>query len=76
MMVYPPGAGRNFSEIPCVNDGLQTSDQHNVTTPVDWTLGDPAIIPSSIPNEVAKEMFPQGWKELKLYLRIVELLRV
>ncbi|MBA2126959.1 peroxidase [Hyphomicrobium methylovorum] len=73
MMMYPPSAGRNFQEILRVVDSLQTSDKYTVATPVDWKPGEPAIIPPSISNEKAKTMFPQGWKELKPYLRIVEL---
>ncbi len=72
-MTYPPSAGRNFDEILRVVDSLQTSDKHKVATPVNWRPGDAAIIPPSISNEKAKELFPQGWKELKPYLRIVDL---
>lgn len=72
-MTYPPSAGRNFQEILRVVDSLQTSDKFHVATPVNWEKGQPAIIPPSISNEKAKTMFPQGWKELKPYLRIVDL---
>lgn len=75
MMMYPPSAGRNFDEILRAVDSLQTSDKFKVATPVDWRPGEPAIIPPSISNESAKSLFPQGWRELKPYLRIVELPR-
>ncbi|MFA5899058.1 MAG: peroxiredoxin [Hyphomicrobium sp.] len=72
-MTYPPSTGRNFEEILRVVDSLQTADKYHVATPVNWQKGESAIIPPSISNEAAKELFPQGWKELKPYLRIVEL---
>ena len=75
MMMYPPSAGRNFYEILRAVDSLQTSDKYNVATPVDWRPGEPAIIPQGITDEAAKKLFPQGWKELTPYLRIVELPR-
>jgi hypothetical protein len=56
-----------------VVDSLQTADRHRVATPVNWRKGEAAIIPPSISNDDAKGLFPQGWKELKPYLRIVEL---
>jgi alkyl hydroperoxide reductase subunit AhpC len=72
-MTYPPSAGRNFDEILRVIDSLQTSDRFNVATPVNWRAGEDAIIPPSISNDEAHKQFPQGWKELKPYLRIVKL---
>jgi len=72
-MTYPPSTGRNFAEILRVVDSLQTADRHRVATPVNWQKGEAAIIPPSISNDDAKGLFPQGWKELKPYLRIVEL---
>ncbi len=73
ILTYPMSTGRNFQEILRVVDSLQTSDKFHVATPVNWEKGQPAIIPPSISNEKAKTMFPQGWKELKPYLRIVDL---
>jgi alkyl hydroperoxide reductase subunit AhpC len=72
-MTYPPSAGRNFDEILRVIDSLQTSDRFKVATPVNWRAGEDAIIPPSISNDEAHKQFPQGWKELKPYLRIVKL---
>lgn len=73
MMTYPPSAGRNFDEILRVIDSLQTSDRFKVATPVNWRKGEDAIIPPSVSNDEAHVQFPQGWKELKSYLRIVKL---
>jgi len=72
-MTYPMTIGRNFDEILRVVDALQTSDRENVALPADWQPGDAAIIPPSIPADKAKEMFPQGWDEIRPYLRTVKL---
>ena len=72
-MTYPMSVGRNFDEILRVIDALQTGDARNVALPADWRPGDDAIIPPSIPNDQAKELFPQGWEEVRPYLRKVKL---
>lgn len=69
MMTYPMSTGRNFDEILRVIDALQTSDKHGVATPADWKVGDQVIIPPSVSNEDAKKKFPQGFSEVKPYLR-------
>ncbi len=68
-MTYPMSVGRNFDEILRVIDALQTSDKHGIATPADWTTGGKVIIPPSISNEAAKEKFPQGFEEIRPYLR-------
>ncbi len=70
-ITYPAPTGRNFNEILRVVDALQLTDREKVATPVNWTDGQDVIILPSVPNEQAKEMFPDGWNELKPYLRIV-----
>ena len=72
ILTYPPSTGRNFNEILRVIDSLQLTDAHKVATPVNWTDGQPVIIVPSLSNEEAKKRFPQGWKELRPYLRMVE----
>jgi len=72
-LTYPPSAGRNFSEILRVIDSLQLTDREKVSTPVNWEKGEPVIIAPSVSNEDAKARYPQGWKELRPYLRVVEL---
>jgi len=72
-LTYPPSAGRNFSEILRAIDSLQLTDNQKVSTPVNWEPGQPVIISPSLTNEQAKERFPQGWKELRPYLRMVQL---
>lgn len=68
-MTYPMSVGRNFDEILRVIDALQTSDKFSIATPADWRPGDDVIIPPKISNEEAKSMFPQGWNEIRSYLR-------
>ena len=72
-MTYPMSVGRNFDEILRVIDALKTGDAMGVALPADWRPGDYGIIPPSIPNDQAKGLFPQGWEELRPYLRKVKL---
>lgn len=71
-LTYPPSTGRNFAEILRVIDSLQLTDQYKVATPVNWQNGDDVIIVPSLSDADAKERFPEGWKTLKPYLRIVK----
>jgi alkyl hydroperoxide reductase subunit AhpC len=72
-MTYPMNVGRNFDEILRVIDALQLADAKKIATPADWVPGDEVIILPSISNEEAKDIFPQGWEELRPYLRKVKL---
>ncbi|MBN9592300.1 MAG: peroxiredoxin, partial [Alphaproteobacteria bacterium] len=54
-------------------DALQLVDKEKVSTPVNWQPGQPVVISPSVSNEDAKKRYPQGWKELKPYLRMVQL---
>jgi len=72
-MTYPMSVGRNFDEILRVIDALQTGDKYNVATPADWRPGSDVIIPPKISNEEAKDMFPQGWNEIRSYLRVTSI---
>ncbi|WOR14417.1 peroxiredoxin [Hyphomonas sp. FCG-A18] len=71
-MTYPMSVGRNFDEILRVIDALQMGDKHKVATPADWTPGGKVIIPPSVSNEEAETMFPQGWDEVRPYLRFTD----
>ena len=71
-MTYPMAVGRNFDEILRVIDALQTGDKHRIATPADWRRGQEVIIPPSISNEEAEKLFPQGWDELRPYLRLTK----
>ena len=72
MLTYPKSAGRNFNEILRVLDSIQLTDGYKVATPANWSNGDDVIIVPSLSDEEAKELFPEGWKTLKSYLRIVK----
>jgi peroxiredoxin (alkyl hydroperoxide reductase subunit C) len=69
-MTYPMSVGRNFDEILRVIDALQLGDAKKIATPADWKPGNKVIIPPSISNEDAKDIFPQGWDEIRPYLRL------
>ena len=71
-MTYPMNVGRNFDEILRVIDALQISDANKIATPADWVPGKKVIIPPTVTNAQAKEMFPQGWDEVRPYLRFTE----
>ena len=71
-LTYPASTGRNFTEILRVVDSLQLTSQHKVATPVDWKHGEDVIIVPSLKDDEAKALFPEGWKTLKPYLRLVK----
>ncbi len=71
ILVYPMTTGRNFDEVLRVIDSLQLTAKHKVSTPVNWQDGDDVIIAGSVSNDEAKEMWPDGWKEPRPYIRIV-----
>lgn len=71
-LTYPASTGRNFQEILRVVDSLQLTAQHSVATPADWKQGEDVIIVPSVSDAAAKEKFPEGWKTVKPYLRIVQ----
>ncbi len=70
-ITYPASTGRNFDEILRVIDSLQLTAAYSVATPVNWKKGDDVIIAASLDDEAAKAKFPDGWKTLKPYLRVV-----
>ena len=71
VLAYPMTTGRNFDEVLRVIDSLQLTAKHKVATPAQWQQGDDVIIAGSVNNEQAKEIWPEGWKEPKPYIRIV-----
>jgi alkyl hydroperoxide reductase subunit AhpC len=72
MLTYPMTTGRNFDEILRVLDSMQLTLEHKVATPVNWKQGEDVIIVTSVNDEDAKKLFPEGWKTLKPYLRVVK----
>jgi len=71
MLIYPMSSGRNFDEVLRLVDSLQLTAKHTVATPVNWKPGEDVIIPTSVSDEDAKKKYPQGFKTLKPYLRVV-----
>ena len=72
MLVYPMSAGRNFDEVLRLLDALQMNAKHGVATPVNWKPGQDVIIPPTVTDEDARKKYPQGFKTLKPYLRVVK----
>jgi len=70
-LTYPMTTGRNFNEILRVLDSMQLTAAHKVATPVNWNNGEDVIIVASVSDAEAKEKYPQGWKTVKPYLRVV-----
>ena len=70
-LTYPMTTGRNFNEIIRVIDSMQLTSSHPVATPVNWQKGEDVIIKPSVKNDEAKKIFPDGWNEIKPYLRKV-----
>lgn len=71
MITYPMSTGRNFDEVLRVLDSIQLTARHKVATPVNWKEGEDVIIIPTVSDAEAKEKFPEGWKALKPYMRIV-----
>ena len=72
MLTYPMSTGRNFDEILRVLDSMQLTARSKVATPVNWKDGEDVIIVPSVSDDEAKTMFPDGWKTVKPYLRVVK----
>lgn len=70
-LTYPASTGRNFDEILRVVDSLKLTSDYAVATPVNWVHGDKVIIVPTVTNEQAKTKFPEGWDEVKPYMRMV-----
>ena len=70
-LTYPASTGRNFDEILRVIDSLQLTAKHQVATPVNWQPGDEVIIVPALSDDEARKKFPNGWRTVKPYLRVV-----
>jgi alkyl hydroperoxide reductase subunit AhpC len=71
ILVYPMTTGRNFDEVLRVIDSLQLTAKHKVATPAQWKQGEDVIIAGSVSDDQAREIYPDGWKSPKPYIRIV-----
>ena len=72
ILTYPMATGRNFNEILRVIDSLKLTVDHKVATPANWKQGDDVIIVPAVKDEEAKNLFPDGWKSPKPYIRFVK----
>ena len=72
MLTYPMTTGRNFDEILRALDSMQLTAAHKVATPVNWKKGEDVIIVPAVSDEEAGEKYPDGWKTVKAYLRLVK----
>jgi thioredoxin-dependent peroxiredoxin len=70
-LTYPMTTGRNFNEILRVLDSMQLTAAHKVATPANWQDGEDVIIVPAVSDAEAKEKYPEGWKTIKPYLRII-----
>ena len=70
-LTYPQSTGRDFTEVLRVIDSLQLTATHKVSTPVNWRQGEPVIIIPAVSDDEAMQRFPDGWRTVKPYLRIV-----
>src|SRR5690554_6514048 len=68
-LTYPMAVRRHFREVVRDIAAVQTADGSEVALPADGRKGGDVIIPAPISNEEAKDIFPQGWSELRPYLR-------
>ena len=72
MMSYPMTTGRDVEELLRVIDSIQLTSGHKVATPVNWKNGDDVIIAASVSDDEARKLFPDGWKSVNSYTRVVE----
>lgn len=71
MLIYPMSTGRNFDEVLRLLESCQLTAKYTVATPVNWRDGQDVIIPPAVSDEAARAKYPQGWKTLKPYLRVI-----
>ncbi len=74
IITYPASTGRNFNEVLRVIDSLQLTDNEKVATPGNWEPGDAVVIVPSLQDKAElAERFPQGYDEVRPYLRLTKL---
>ena len=72
MLTYPMSTCRNFDEVLRLLDSVQLTAKHKVATPVNWKRGEDVIIVPAVPDEEAKQKFPDGWKARRPWMRVVK----
>ena len=68
---YPMATGRNFRELLRIIDSLQLTVNHKLATPANWTKGEDVIIVPAVKDDEAASLFPDGWRTVKSYIRLV-----
>jgi alkyl hydroperoxide reductase subunit AhpC len=71
MLTYPASTGRNFDELLRTIDSLQLTAGHQVATPANWRQGEDVIIVPAVTDEAARQRYPEGWRALTPYMRVV-----
>jgi len=72
IIVYPMSTGRNFDEVLRVLDSLQLTAKHRVSTPANWKPGEDVFLGAAISDDEARQLYPEGWKTPKPYMRIAK----
>ncbi len=71
ILTYPASTGRNFAEILRCIDSLQLTAKHKLATPANWNPGDECIVSLAVKDADADQIFPEGVRRVKHYLRYV-----
>ena len=71
ILTYPASTGRNFVEILRCIDSLQLAAKHKLATPANWVSGEECIVSTTVKDEDADRLFPEGVRRVKPYLRYV-----
>jgi len=71
MLMYPMSTGRNFDELLRLLDSCQLTAEFKVATPVNWKQGEDVIIVPALSDDEARQRFPEGWKSVTPYMRMV-----
>ncbi|KAE9365384.1 hypothetical protein N431DRAFT_518571 [Stipitochalara longipes BDJ] len=53
--MYSTSCGRNTSKVLRAIDSLQTAGKKDITTPVNWQVGDDVIVPPTVSTGDAKK---------------------
>ncbi len=73
MLYYPLNVGRSIPEVLRFLDALQFSDAQAMSTPADWTPGDPAIVKAPATMEEIRNDDPSKYHDYRRwYLRLNE----
>ncbi|MGI9424748.1 MAG: peroxiredoxin [Hyphomicrobiaceae bacterium] len=71
ILAYPMTCGRNFAEVLRALDALQMGEMHRLATPANWQPGDDVVIATTVSDDEARKLFPDGWRSPKPYIRYV-----